>query len=103
MGKPLYEWDPDKNASNILKHGISFEVAIAVFQDPYRIDWYDELHSGYNKYGVWEDRYIAIGYVGDVLFVVYTIRDNSFEEVIHIISARKAVGAEIFDYINNRG
>ena len=65
-----YEWNEDKNKSNIIKHGISLEFATKIFRDPYRIDYYDEKHSGWNTYGVWEDRYIAIGYVEDVLYVV---------------------------------
>ena len=98
-----YDWNEDKNKANITKHGISFEIAIKVFQDPYRIDWYDEEHSGYNPYGLWEDRYVAIGYIGDVLYVVYVVREQDNDEVIRIVSARPAVGIEIDDYINNRG
>ena len=74
-----------------------------VFQDPYRIDWYDEENSGFNKYGDWEDRYIALGYVGDVLYVVYTVRERNYEDVIRIISARPAVEVEIADYVKRRG
>ena len=96
-----YEWDEEKNETNKKKHKIPFEYAIRVFLDPYRIDWYDEDNSGYNKYGEWEDRYVAIGYVDDVLFVVYTIRGKD-NDVVRIISARLAIGTEITDYINNR-
>lgn len=51
-----YEWDPEKEEGNIEKHGISFDTAIRVFDDAFRIEIYDEKHSGLNKYGVWEDR-----------------------------------------------
>ena len=51
-----------------------------VFDDPYYIEMYDFEHS------VEEDRYIAIGKVGDVLFVVFTER----KETIRLISARLA-------------
>ena len=103
MDTPIFEWNDEKNQVNIVKHGISFEVAIQIFQDPFRIDWYDEAHSGLNKYGVWEDRYIAIGYVEDILYVVYTVRERDNDEVIRIISARPAVGDEINHYIKRRG
>ena len=51
-----------------------------MFDDPYYIEMYDFEHS------VEEDRYIAIGKVGDVLFVVFTER----KETIRLISARLA-------------
>ena len=57
-----FEWDEDKNAINKEKHKISFETAAYVFDDPYYIEMFDFEHS------VDEDRYIAIGKVGDVLF-----------------------------------
>lgn len=67
-----FEWDEHKNFINKEKHKISFETAAYVFDDPYYIEMYDFEHS------VEEDRYIAIGKVGDVLFVIYrTKRNNS--------------------------
>lgn len=60
-----FEWDEDKNAINKEKHKISFETAVYVFDDPHYIEMFDFEHS------VSEDRYIAIGKVGDVLFVVF--------------------------------
>ena len=75
-----YEWDAEKNSINQRKHGISFEVAVAVFWDDYRLELYDEMHS------VEEDRYIAIGLVEEVLFVVYTERKDR----VRLISARLA-------------
>ena len=99
----IFEWDEKKNRSNIKKHGISFEIAVMVFKDPNLIVWYDEDDSGYNKYGVWEDRYIALGYVGEILCVVYTVRDRDGEEITRIISARIAEDIEIDDYLSSRG
>ena len=98
-----YDWDKNKNDINLQKHGIAFEDVIDIFLDPYLIDWYDEAHSGYNSYGIWEDRYVAIGYVLDILYVVYTIREQDNDEVVRIISARPAEGAEIQAYMENRG
>lgn len=74
------EWDTKKNDINIKKHGISFDLASKVFTDTNRIEYYDEANSRY------EDRYITIGLVGEVLFVVYTDR----EDAVRLISARLA-------------
>ena len=74
------EWDSEKNTKNIKKHGISFPLAAKVFADVNRIEYYDEKNSKE------EDRYITIGLVGEVLFVVYTNR----EDTVRLISARLA-------------
>ena len=66
------------------KHKISFETAAHVFDDPNYIEMYDFEHSAD------EDRYVAIGKVGDVLFVVFTER----KDAIRLISARLATNAE---------
>lgn len=79
-----FEWDEKKNAVNKEKHKISFETAAYVFDDPYYIEMFDFEHSED------EDRYIAIGKVGDVLFVVFTERKDR----IRLISARLATSAE---------
>ena len=76
----MYEWDEEKNRANQRKHGISFEVAARVFEDEDCIIAYDFVHSAD------EDRYIAIGRVNEVLFVVFTER----RETIRLISARMA-------------
>ncbi|MDE6220180.1 MAG: BrnT family toxin [Lachnospiraceae bacterium] len=79
-----FEWDEDKNIINKEKHKISFETAAYVFDDPYYIEMFDFEHS------VDEDRYIAIGKVGDILFVVFTEK----KDTIRLISARLATNAE---------
>ena len=79
-----FEWDEDKNSINKEKHKISFEIAAHVFDDPNYIEMFDFEHS------VDEDRYIAIGRVGEVLFVVFTER----KQTIRLISARLATSAE---------
>lgn len=78
------EWDENKNKENIKKHGISFDTASLVFADENRIEYYDKIHS------VDEDRYVVLGYVHGVLYVVYTMRDD----VTRIISARVATPTE---------
>jgi uncharacterized DUF497 family protein len=83
--KLQFEWDEEKERINISKHGIDFETASHVFLDPNRMEYYDEAHSSSE-----EDRYITIGYVAEVLTVVYTDRSN----VMRIISARAATKKE---------
>ncbi|MBR1561430.1 MAG: BrnT family toxin [Clostridia bacterium] len=83
------EWDEVKNQKNLRKHGISFETAAMIFLRPYMEIW-DEAHSGYNKYGEWEDRYATMGWVDDVLYVCYTVREHDDQESIRLISARLA-------------
>ena len=79
-----FEWDEDKAALNLKKHGISFQDAALVFNDENRIEMYDAAHS------VYEDRYNTIGRVDEVLFVVYTER----RALTRIISARIATPRE---------
>jgi uncharacterized DUF497 family protein len=76
-----FEWNDDKAASNLRKHGISFAEACAVFRDPFAIELLDERVS-YD-----EERFILIGIGADgVLVVIYTERQDRNR----IISARKA-------------
>ncbi|MBR4703722.1 MAG: BrnT family toxin [Oscillospiraceae bacterium] len=79
-----FEWDEEKAAANLKKHGVDFWDAIRVFDDEDRIEYYDYAHSDE------EDRFNTIGLVKDVLFVVYTER----RDAIRIISARYANSAE---------
>lgn len=83
-----FEWDSDKAALNWQKHTVDFEEAAKVFDDPNRIERFDDEHSDY------EDRWITIGKVNDILFVVYTERVNA----IRLISARRATAQERSDY-----
>jgi uncharacterized DUF497 family protein len=81
-----YEWDENKAAANLSKHGVSFEEAKTVFDDPLYVDFYDPDHS----YG--EHRFILLGESAQkrVLFVSYIERNNSFR----LISAREATPSE---------
>ncbi|GHV30115.1 hypothetical protein AGMMS4952_16660 [Spirochaetia bacterium] len=75
-------WDLQKYKTNFKKHGVYFETAAYVFDDPNLIKIYDEKHS------VKEDRWNIIGMTGDLLlFVVETEMDD---DTVVIISARKA-------------
>jgi len=88
INNQLFEWDDDKAALNWRKHRIKFEDAAQVFADENRIDYRDDDHSDD------EDRYITIGKVNKVLFVVYTERGIA----TRLISARKATAKERRDY-----
>lgn len=82
-----FEWNETKRKSNIVKHGIDFVAAIGVFDDPRRVEGYDETHSEA------EDRWWTIGLCkrSSVLFVVFTERAPS---TVRIISARRATRRE---------
>ena len=84
VGDTLVEWDENKNQINIRKHGISFATAALVFADEERIEYYDRLHS------LEEDRYVVLGCVQGILYVVYPMRG----EAARLISARMATPKE---------
>jgi uncharacterized DUF497 family protein len=88
----LFEWDSDKAATNLAKHGVSFENAKKAFDDYFAVDVIDKRFN----YG--EDRYNLLGMVGDRLLVVsYTMRND----IIRIISARGAEPHERRKYYRN--
>lgn len=80
-----FEWDTNKAKSNLVKHGIRFEEAVLVFDDPYHLSLQDRHENG-------EFRWQTIGLVHGliVIMVAHTVRFESGDEVIRIISARKA-------------
>jgi len=82
----IYEWDENKAATNLVKHGVSFEEAKTVFDNPWYVDFYDPDHS----YG--EHRFILLGESTQrrLLFVSYMERKDS----IRLISAREAIALE---------
>ena len=93
-------WDEDKNRANLKKHGIDFNDAVRAWYDPDRLDFFDEEHSSD------EIRWIFLGAVaGVVLFVVETELEtkSNNEEIVRIISARKALKHEEEVYYANRG
>ena len=85
-----FVWDEAKSKANKLKHGVSFQEAISVFDDENTVFIYD----GRFDYG--EERFAAIGTSGvRILFVVHTDRN----ETIRIISARRATKSEVNQYV----
>jgi uncharacterized DUF497 family protein len=81
-----FEWDPRKAASNLAKHGVSFEEAASVFNDPLAYTFTDPDHS------VGEERMLTFGLssAGRLLAVITTERGNA----LRILSARKATRHE---------
>ena len=88
INNQTFQWDSDKAALNWKKHKVDFEDAALVFADENRIERYDYEHS------IDEDRYITIGKVENILFVIYTERG----EITRLISARRATAQERSDY-----
>ncbi len=85
-----FEWDPNKEAINIKKHGVSFEQAAYVFADQFSLSMFDDEHSNQ------EDRWVILGKSNNemVLLVIHTFRNSDNEETVRIISARKATKNE---------
>ncbi|MBW1808053.1 MAG: BrnT family toxin [Deltaproteobacteria bacterium] len=84
MGEVRFEWDQAKSRKNKSKHGVSFEEAQTVFLDENAIRFFDPDHSDD------EDRFLMLGtsFQLRVLVVCHCFRVN--DDVIRIISARKA-------------
>ena len=85
-----FEWDENKAEANLSKHGVSFDEAKTVFDDPLYIDFYDPDHSDD------EDRYIIIGESQQrrLLIVSYRERDHK----TRLINAREVTRREREDY-----
>ena len=87
-----FEWDETKNQSNIRKHQVSFLEAKSVFYDPKALLIHDPDHSED------EDRFVMLGMTekARLLIVCHCYREE--DEVIRLISARKANTAEKMQY-----
>lgn len=84
-----FEWDERKDCSNRAKHRVGFETAMLAFEDPFHLSRVERIEGG-------EERWQTIGFASDqmLLMVVHTTRDLDDEEVIRIISARRATTKE---------
>lgn len=80
MRNDRFEWDDAKARSNLEKHGVSFEEASAVFDDPNALVEQDESDP-------YEERWATIGLADDRIFFVVSVERR---ERIRIISARRA-------------
>ena len=85
----IFAWDENKNRSNRRKHGVSFETAVRVFEDPAAVSYVERVVDG-------QERWHTIGWAGSiiVLLVVHTLEEENGEEKVRIISARKAYPRE---------
>lgn len=89
-----FEWDAKKSVSNQAKHGISFETAQGVFEDPLHLSMLD------HRYAYFEERWITVGSTTEktILVVANLYFDEQGEEVIRIISTREATHNERRQY-----
>ncbi len=85
-----FEWGEDKAEENLRKHGVGFEEAKSIFNDPFSITIYDHEHS------IDEGRYVDIdlSLKGGLIVVPYTERGEN----IRIISRRRTTKKEQKDY-----
>lgn len=81
-----WTWAPEKAAGNRAKHGVSFETAQLVFDDPLHLSKPDLHPDG--------DRWCTIGRVESVVLLVVHTWPEGHEAVGRIISARKATAHE---------
>ena len=80
------EWDENKNRANQKKHGISFETAREIFEDPFHISKLD------HRFNYFEERWITIGSAKNqaIIVIANLFFSEDGEEIIRIISAREA-------------
>ena len=78
----VFAWDEKKNRINRRKHGVSFETAARIFEDPYVASYLDRVVEE-------EERWHSIGSAGGIaiLLVVHTSEEQYGENQIRIISA----------------
>jgi uncharacterized protein len=93
-----FEWDEAKNRANLDKHGISFENAQRVFDDPLHRSMLQGFADG-------EERWETIGMIRELLLVVVisTPRAEGDEEITRLISARRATKRERQSYAKEVG
>ena len=87
------QWDPEKAASNLGKHGVDFADAVGVLEDEWALTIKEEHVEG-------EQRFATVGtdFLERVLVVVYTHRGGE----IRLISARRAIRKERRTYEQKR-
>ncbi len=90
----VFEWDEEKARPNELKHGVTFEEAKTIFNDPFAVTVPDPDHS--EEPQRWLD--IGLSAEGRLLVVWYTERGES----IRIIGSRRATKKEEREYTHER-
>ena len=92
-----FEWDEAKNQINVRKHGIAFEEAATVFYDGNAVLFDDPDHS------MDEERFLIIGISTKERLCIVSHCYRGEDEVIRLISARKATRREAKTYYNYLG
>ena len=92
-----FEWDAKKNEANIRKHGVSFEEAREVFDDPLHIALLDE------RFDCFQERWVTIGatHRRRIAVAANLYFDDEDEEIVRITSAREATTKERRQYEAN--
>jgi uncharacterized DUF497 family protein len=83
-----FEWDTAKAISNRKKHGVSFEEARSVFYDEFAVQFFDEDSSES------EDRFLMLGFSDEARLLIVCHCERDQDNIIRIISARKATKNE---------
>ena len=83
-----FEWDAEKAAINVEKHGVAFEEAQSVFYDEIAVQFFDEEHS------ISEDRFFLLGMSTGARLLLVCHCERESGNIIRIISARKATKRE---------
>jgi uncharacterized DUF497 family protein len=83
-----FEWSAAKARANLEKHGVSFEEAQTVFYDEYARQFFDDSHSDE------EDRFVMLGKSNRLRLLIVCHCERSSDNIIRIISARKATRKE---------
>jgi len=92
-----FEWDPAKARSNQGKHHVSFDDAMLVFEDPYALFEQDRTGPAGSCAGRRSPGWRVL-----LLLVVHTAREARRDEVIRLISARRATRKERNRYEQTR-
>jgi uncharacterized protein len=95
-----FAWNAQKAGTNLRKHHISFEEACTIFADPSILTMHDEEHSSS------EDRWVSLGasFQARILVVVHTWPEpvDNDEELVRLISARRANKREVAQYMKRK-
>ncbi|MEO6966866.1 MAG: BrnT family toxin [Rhodanobacteraceae bacterium] len=86
------DWDPAKAASNLKKHGVSFEEAQTIFYDEFAVQFFDPWHSSE------EERFLLLGMSSEANLLLVCHCERACGDIIRIISARKATRSESKHY-----
>ncbi len=84
-----FKWDNAKSASNLKKHGVSFEEAKSIFYDEYAVQFFDDANSQLE-----EDRFLMLGMSNEARLLLVCHCERDVGNTIRIISARKATRNE---------